>query len=494
MRYDLGRLDAFLLRALLLCTVPLLAFLLLGPLLLIPLHVPLGYNEGWNAYLAARAVGPQGGPLYPPADTLVFNNYPPLSFYLVGLLGRFLFGGDVIVAGRIVALTSLLASAVLLAVCVARLGGSRRGALCAAALLLFYATTFFRGYVAVDEPQWLGHALMLAGLAVLLRDHAIGRYPVGRMVAAALLVAAGGFVKHSLVALPLAMTAWLALVRPRMAAVWLAAAIGAVAVGLALTAVLHGRAAFADVLLHRRVLRPGRAVLAVWRMLPLLPMMAVALLAWRRRRRGDRSMPFAALFVAIALATSVAQRVGEGVNYNAYFEATIALCLLIGLAVSDDGLRLRAGGGTVRPATLTLVAALALLVTMPGHLRQAWRDIADREARARSWQPVIAAMAASPGLVGCQALSLCFWAGKPYAVDMFNLNQSILTGGSIARFDRLARTHAFSLFQYDRGAFHGMTPLASTNSDRLLRDLLGHGYAPVAVDPDGNVMLVPRSR
>ena len=107
MGYGLGRLDA-----LLFCTVPLLAFLLLGPLLLIPLHVPLGYNEGWNAYLAARAIGLQDGPLYPPADTLVFNNYPPLSFYLVGLIGRGLAGGDVIVAGRVVALASLLASAV----------------------------------------------------------------------------------------------------------------------------------------------------------------------------------------------------------------------------------------------------------------------------------------------------------------------------------------------------------------------------------------------
>ena len=43
------------------------------------------YNEGWNAYHAVAAV--TGGVLYPPPETFVFNNYPPLSFYLVGWAG-----------------------------------------------------------------------------------------------------------------------------------------------------------------------------------------------------------------------------------------------------------------------------------------------------------------------------------------------------------------------------------------------------------------------
>jgi len=72
--------------ALLLGGALLVALLLLEPLLMIPLHVPLNYNEGWNAYFAARAVGVAAGPLYP-ADGLAFNNYPPLSFYAVGALG-----------------------------------------------------------------------------------------------------------------------------------------------------------------------------------------------------------------------------------------------------------------------------------------------------------------------------------------------------------------------------------------------------------------------
>ncbi|HEY6578872.1 MAG TPA: hypothetical protein VIY09_06080, partial [Rhizomicrobium sp.] len=49
-----------------------------------PLHVPLDPDEGWNAYNAVAAMAGRG--LYPAASSLMVNNYPPLSFYLVGCL------------------------------------------------------------------------------------------------------------------------------------------------------------------------------------------------------------------------------------------------------------------------------------------------------------------------------------------------------------------------------------------------------------------------
>jgi hypothetical protein len=45
------------------------------------LNIEIDMNEGWNAYLADAAI--HGSmPLYPSPDSLVTNNYPPLSFYL----------------------------------------------------------------------------------------------------------------------------------------------------------------------------------------------------------------------------------------------------------------------------------------------------------------------------------------------------------------------------------------------------------------------------
>ena len=70
---------------------PAIAILLLlvlaaGRLWLIPARFSLDPNEGWNALQSVRALG--GGPLYPAPNGLTGNNYPPLSFYLVGYAAR----------------------------------------------------------------------------------------------------------------------------------------------------------------------------------------------------------------------------------------------------------------------------------------------------------------------------------------------------------------------------------------------------------------------
>jgi hypothetical protein len=52
-------------------------FGMIRPLLSIGRYLPLDPNEGWNAYFADAAI--HGGVLYPAADALITNNYPPLS-------------------------------------------------------------------------------------------------------------------------------------------------------------------------------------------------------------------------------------------------------------------------------------------------------------------------------------------------------------------------------------------------------------------------------
>jgi len=84
------------------------------------LNVEIEINEGWNAYFADAAMGKM--PLYPSADQLITNNYPPLSFYIVGLLGRFV--GDPVLAGRLLSLLAMVAIATAIVLSVRRLGGS----------------------------------------------------------------------------------------------------------------------------------------------------------------------------------------------------------------------------------------------------------------------------------------------------------------------------------------------------------------------------------
>jgi hypothetical protein len=88
-----------------------------------PIEIDL--NEGWNAYLADAAMG--AGPLYPPADTLIVNNYPPLSFYVVGGLAQVLVG-DALYVGRALSLLAVAGLGGLIAAAIRQLGGGMAGA------------------------------------------------------------------------------------------------------------------------------------------------------------------------------------------------------------------------------------------------------------------------------------------------------------------------------------------------------------------------------
>src|SRR3954453_3362174 len=78
-------------------------------------------NEGWNAYHADQAM--RGTGLYPPPDGLVANNYPPLSYYVTGWLGRMF--GDPLYVGRTLSILSTLGIGAGSAVVVRQFGGSR---------------------------------------------------------------------------------------------------------------------------------------------------------------------------------------------------------------------------------------------------------------------------------------------------------------------------------------------------------------------------------
>src|SRR5580704_17456480 len=105
----------------------------------LPFQVPRSPNEGWNAIHAMQAIG--GGVLYPSSDSFMFNNYPPLSFYVVGLFGRLT--GDDIIAGRVLSLAAIFAIATNVALTVRNLGGTTLFGIFAGALWVGIVTKSF---------------------------------------------------------------------------------------------------------------------------------------------------------------------------------------------------------------------------------------------------------------------------------------------------------------------------------------------------------------
>ena len=143
----------------------------------------------------------------------------------------------------------------------------------------------------------LAAALQLHVLSRLRRDNWVRADARGRAAAATWrrdgavsgrLRDGGRLVKHGLLGLPPAVPIWLALMRRRVATVWLIAAVGSLAAGLLITAVLHGHATLADVPTHRRSFRAARVIPALQRLIRLAPMMLSSGPAYRRRATGDR--------------------------------------------------------------------------------------------------------------------------------------------------------------------------------------------------------------
>ena len=380
-------------------------------------------NEGWNAYHADSAM--RGSGLYPAPDGLIANNYPPLSYYLIGWLGRVF--GDPLYVGRALSLLATLGIGGAAAAVVRQFGGTRAACLVTGFWFVATMARFFEFYVGMNEPQLLGLAVMSAGFAWFLRRHAQGR----AVEPAILVMVLAGFIKHNFITLPLVALIWLALENWRLAL--RAALIGgaAAAFGLAICAFLFAPYFIADMLMPRTY-HLARALSTLGRLQFILPAMVLwAIWAWHESR--SKPARFTALLIGIALPLCLIQKSGAGVDENAQFELIFATACGIGLAY--DGLRrdpLRTGWSPDRISVIVLgILIVRLLLSTrlefayvlfsPEYRAQAAEHAAVTRAEA-------ARTAAIPGPVACQNLVVCRMAGKPFVYDHFWITQLVETG------------------------------------------------------------------
>jgi hypothetical protein len=364
--------------------------LLIRNILAIPVLAPLDPNEGWNAAHALSLLAKQA--LYPPPQSLMVNNYPPLSFYLVAALSRLT--GDTVIAGRILALLSFLGTCGGVALVLRHMGCGVRARL--AGVLFFAAMLLIASdYVGMDDPQLLGHAIQLAALLLLLR---------GKILGAALAFAASLFLKHNLLALPLATLAWLFQRDRRQAWLFLSGGVAATGLGLILFRLFYG-ANLLTLLASPRLLSWTNIQFAIihlwWAILPLACLMAL------RSPWKNFCLPYAGFALIFGLGFSA----GDGVDANAFFDLAIACALTLGLVSENMSL-------------LAALCALPLFLIFNFHDNDFFftRNFAAQSARD------IAFLKSRPGPVLCDQLSLCLWAGKGAQMDVFNVGEQIKTG------------------------------------------------------------------
>ncbi len=427
---------------------------LVAPLLMLTHRIPLDPNEGWNAYFSKIAM--TGGNLYPAGD-LVTNSYPPLSFYVVGIAG--LLTGDSILAGRIIALLALLIVALNLYLWLRATGARVRIALLGGAVFLAFAVTYGQTYVAIDDPQWLAHAIMTTGLVLLWRGHASTR----ALIAACILVVAAGLTKHLLFPVPIAVTFWL-MTRSRPALLtWIVSCCAVAALSALLLWLAYGATFFTSLLIGR-VYDPHRSwVESAVAIRCLAPLLGLALLLCLGER-SERSTFLAAYLLAAAVLGALVSG-GAGLDVNAFFDLLIASSL--GAALAIDMLwsgrldsRLRAGSVLAHrlasiAVVLLSVCTCAYALTKAPYAIASIRNLPALETATTADIREIRTL--GQGKAACEMLGLCYWADNAFNIDLFTFAQKVETGAlPAASCETVFRHSSVALIQLQTVDRHGV--------------------------------------
>lgn len=469
----------------------------------IPLRISLDANEGWNAY---QAVAAAAGSLYPHPPTLFFNNYPPLSFYLVFGVSRWI--GDPIVAGRLIACAAFGALAVLAGLSARRMRCTA-GEAAFAAVLFVAATLSLSHYVGIDDPQFLGQAVAAAGLPLVIAEPRTTR----RLWLAAALMSVGIFVKHNIVALPIACVAWLWM-QDRAAAIRLVAAGACFAIaGLAVCMWVFG-AGFLEGLTTPRGYSMTETVRAFVRWIVRMPVFIAALVLLLRRFPHDRHVTFCAWYAFVASIAGLAFLGGDGVDWNVMFESNWAWCVTAAVALNrltpDSFVAQALGPANGHQATthdsassgharwMLAVAFLLLpLVAATLAVRRAsiepTSSLASRMARAPVFEDDIAFVASRSGPALCEDLALCFWAGKPAGVDLLNLEQQVRRGTRSIPGGRGPRSNQMELVGLLLQRHYSVVQIGLEHSrlDPAARDALRQSYVMARMG-HSRILFVPR--
>jgi hypothetical protein len=369
--------------------------------------VPLDINEGWNAFHATAAMA--GTPLYPAPSALLLNNYPPLSFYIVGSLGSLV--GDHIQAGRLLSVFSFLGVAITISYVAFAWSHSRHTAwLCVLALMT--ELLLFTHYIGINDPQLLAHAFATLGLAVILRNQHAWRMPV-----AATLIGAALFIKLNLIALPMSLTLWWALTDRPAVKRWLGFSTLVVGLLLSLCLLKFGTGVVSEWTRPRDyVLSDAFHALFMWSANRCFLLVGAAWGAATILRHGLTHTPqlFALIYLLVSVLIGAAFSGGVGVDRNAFFDADIALALM--LAATSTHLVRYKEPLHLATAVYAFIVCVVLLLVNP-------RPIGDPAEAQR----VIDRLSQAKGDVLCSDLAFCYWARKPAAIDVFNLQQHYRT-------------------------------------------------------------------
>lgn len=440
------------------------AYFLVWPVWRSQFLIEIWLTEGWNAYFQDAATS--GARLYPEATALTVNNYPPLSFYFVGLLGRVF--GDNLFVGRALSLAGLIGVSIEIFLCVRILVGGLAGPMIGALWYVAIMSHNSSVYVGANDPQLAGEAIMGAGLVLMLAREAAGK----SATSALLIMVVAGFWKHNMIGIPVTAVAWLFLNHGRQAI--RPVGISAVAAGGGL---LFCRAVYGNEFFQNLMVARDYGLSHILGNIGHLQWSAAALIIWALWASTDRSLAarFTTVFVPISLFVCILQWLGDAVFGNAEFDLILALGIAVGVTFQNMRSSAFARRFGVNTAHATMIGVLALRLVATDR-QEPLLVLFDPDFRSRLYagesllRADVDRVAAIPGDVYCSNKIVCRLAGKPFVVDDFKVEQMVATGKiTQARLDDLLKERQIVRFNSapaTRGTIDASIFRALTRGDR----------------------------
>ena len=452
------------------------ALLLWFPVLRATVGFEIDYSEGWNIYWQQQAA--TGVPLYGASPVYTIANYPPLSFHLIGLLGRLF--GNTLLTGRVVALISLALICAVAAAIVISVTASRYAGWYAALCLPVWLYVFAPERIGMDDPQLLGMLFELIGFCIWVRGPGRPRH----VLVSALIFALAVFTKDTLIALPAAVATWLIVRRDwRRLALWIWAGVVTSGILGAVTVQVDGRF-FLDDLLRPRAWAylPGLGDDVLYLLMFLLSFGFAA--AWSIGLTRSPRRHLLALGWLYTHLLGFVLALGNGVGLNIQFESITLDAIVVAIGLHEVIAKGIVHNRLIRWLLLGLFIAWPFLWTriyVPTgvfHTISDWRALSHEQA---DFMRGVDLMKSRPDPVLCENLLLCNDAGRAFDFDAYFALDQIKTG-ALPECDLIALLLAQRLSAVEIGAppdDRPPEPAARLRFTRTFMQALLERYSPV---------------
>lgn len=378
----------------------------------------LDYSEGWNVMRQHMVV--TGQPLYGAPPGYAITNYLPLSFYLVGFLGKLT--GSFNVAGRISSSVFLLGVCLLLGRWTFRLTRLRAAGIYTVLCFLCWVALADPKHLVINAPDLMALFFELAGFLVFFGGGFGSRK---RIIASSFLVTCAFFTKPYMIPLAFAVVIFgIAHRKWRETGTYVLSCLIFAAVLSAVFLLLDG----VHILAHLLQPRPYSVFIMVIMnatfFIAAIPGLVLAIIHTRFLGTSTKRILLIALLATHLMSAALCG--GDGVAGNIFIETLAIDAMVLGAAF----------GGAVRSARplgvmLFLIPVIwPLMVVQAGtaqvkHEFSAWNRL---PAELNAYRRADAILRATQGPVVCEDLLLCYRSGKISALDPYYVKDQIRAG------------------------------------------------------------------